>query len=99
MFDSYAPDEFSDDETYATEFDPRTRPASQAVVDAVAEYRGVGTTDLDLLHEAVHPDGLDRLFRPKHDGTSRGGGRVGFEYADCRVVVESAGTIRVRPLD
>lgn len=99
MSDSYAPGQSSDDETHTTEFDPRARPASQAVVDAVAQYRGVGTTDLDLLHESVHPDGLDRLFRPKHNGTPRSDGRVAFEYADCHVVVESAGAVRVRPLD
>lgn len=89
----------NDDETYTAEFDLRNRSAAQEVVSAVAEVKGVETDDLELIHEVVRPECLDRLFRPRPDGTPRRGGRVAFEYADCDVVVESGGVIRVRPRD
>ncbi|MFC4553200.1 MULTISPECIES: HalOD1 output domain-containing protein [Halorussus] len=89
----------ANDETYTAEFDLRNRSAAQEVVSAVAEVKGVETDDLELIHEVVRPECLDRLFRPRPDGTPRRGGRVAFEYADCDIVVESGGVIRIRPRD
>jgi hypothetical protein len=66
---------------------------SQAVVEAVADHRGVAVEELrDPLYDVVDPDALDDLFR---DGT----GRVAFEYLGYDVTVRHDGTVDVFPAE
>jgi len=64
-------------------------PLSTAVVQAVAEAKGVDQTEVETpLAEVIDPEALDSLFR---DGT----GRVSFRYLGCSVSVEHNGTVEV----
>lgn len=65
---------------------------SRAVVEALAEQEGVEPRALDPpLYEVVNPDALDTLF-----WTDEGApGAVTFMYNGYRVVVDSAGTVRL----
>lgn len=73
---------------------------SQAVVEAVADAEGISPMELqppeyDALHAAVDPTALDELFAPRHDGASRRGGVVTFEYCGYRVTVDASGEVSI----
>ncbi|WP_436930356.1 HalOD1 output domain-containing protein [Halosimplex halobium] len=75
------------------------RPAgtdlSIAVVEAVAEAKGVAPTEMEeTLYDAVDPDALDRLFTDRETGELAG--RVVFELDAHEVTVQSNGDILVR---
>lgn len=59
--------------------------SSTAVVEAVASAKGVDEVDLPPLNDAVDPDALNALFKPRDDPE----GLVTFTYADCEVTVFS----------
>ena len=73
--------------TVTRAFDSAESP-STVVVQAVVEALDRDAHEVTPLHRSVDPDALDSLFATKHDGTPRTGGRVGFDHADCRVVVD-----------
>ncbi|WP_167837337.1 HalOD1 output domain-containing protein [Halosimplex halophilum] len=75
------------------------RPAgtdlSIAVVEAVAEAKGVAPTEMEeTLYDAVDPDALDRLFTDRETGELAG--RVVFELEAHEVTVQSNGDVLVR---
>ncbi|SDR34117.1 HalOD1 output domain-containing protein [Natronobacterium texcoconense] len=71
---------------------------STTVVHALADCMGVDPTDGRIsLYDAVDPDALDKLFRPRHDGTPRSSGHVSFVVADHQVTVYSDGEILIEP--
>lgn len=73
---------------------------THAVVEAVAEVRGVDPVGLEpRLYQAVDPDALNRLFARRADGTPREGGRVEFVLAACQVCVEADGSVDVTALE
>jgi len=81
----------------ATDRDDGTR-LSIAVVEAVAEARGVEPVEMEeTLYEAVDPDALDRLFGDRTDGEFAG--RVVFELGVHEVTVESNGDVLVRQVE
>lgn len=62
-------------------------PASEAVVERVAEAEDVDPLDLDPLYEAIDPDALDTLCGgPRRD--ARPSARIVFEYHGYTVVVD-----------
>lgn len=69
----------------------------ESVVDALAEASDLPAEQLrGRLYETVDADALDRLFRPKHDGTPRYGAAVSFSVAGHDVTLAADGTITVR---
>ncbi|THE65408.1 hypothetical protein D8Y22_09530 [Salinadaptatus halalkaliphilus] len=71
---------------------------STTVVHALADCLGVDPTEGRLsLYDAVDPDALDALFRHRHDGTPRSGGRLSFVVDDHHVTVTGDGEILVEP--
>lgn len=71
---------------------------SETIVHALAECMGVDVTDCDFsLYDSVDPDALDRLFRPRRDGTVRTGGTVSFPVQGHRVTVYGDGEILIEP--
>lgn len=72
---------------------------TEAVVLAVADARGCDPVELPPLNDALDPDSLNDLFADKAGGRPRRGGRLAFEYADCRVVVLGGEKIRVETND
>lgn len=69
---------------------------SVTVVHAVLEATGKDPTEVNL-NAVIQPDALNRIFSPKHDGTSRDGGTIEFDVAGCHVTVDGDGEIRVDP--
>lgn len=68
------------------------------VVEAVAEATGIDPLKLDTrLYDVVDPDGLEKLFGKRPDGTIRTGGELTFRLAECEVVVYSEGRVVVDP--
>ncbi len=70
-----------------------------AVVAAVADVRGVETTDVAPLHDSVDPDALNGLFestaQPSREGT------VAFDHDGCRIELSHGdlATVEVTPLE
>lgn len=65
------------------------------IVDGLSEVRDVPPTEIvPRMNESVDPDALERIFRPLPDG-SRRRGSVTFYLLDCRVTVDSHGTVRI----
>lgn len=65
---------------------------------AISNVTGADVTDTGFtLNDFVDPDALDRLFRPKADGTPRGSGHVCFEVWGHEVTVYSSGSIVIAP--
>lgn len=62
---------------------------SQVVVGAMAEALDAETHEVSPLYESVDPEALDDLFRVRHDGTLRNGGRIAFDHGECEIVVEA----------
>jgi hypothetical protein len=67
-------------------------PASERVVQAVAEETGTDPVDLPPLYDVIDPDALDAVFASGRDGTdsTRGDSReLRFTYADREISVRS----------
>lgn len=77
------------------DFDDPAAELTVTVVDAVSEAAGVSPTEVvPCVNDHVDPDALDRLFRPRPDGTPRQG-RLTIELMGCRVDIVSDGTVLV----
>jgi len=71
---------------------------STTVVHALADCMGLDPTDGRVsLYDAIDPDALDAIFRPKYDGTPRTGGHISFVVEDHYVTVTADGEITVEP--
>src|SRR6056297_3597792 len=71
-------------------------PVSVAVVEAIAEDRGIDPLDVEPLWNAVDSEALDRLFA--NSATTDGGQlSVSFRFDDRLVTVDGDGTITTRP--
>lgn len=77
------------------DFEDPTAEVTVSIVDGVASAVGVSPTEVvPQVNDEVDPDALDRLLRPKPDGTPRSG-VVSFELLGCAVVVDGGGTIKI----
>ncbi|HMB49785.1 HalOD1 output domain-containing protein [Natronoarchaeum rubrum] len=72
----------------------RTSGASDAVIQAVAEAKGVDPLELDPLYDRIDLDAVDRLFA----SADVPAGRLSFEVAGCRVRVRADGQVSATPL-
>ena len=79
-----------DDWTVKQSYDS-TVPASQAVVEAVADATGGDEMSLEPLQLTIDADALNEVFRGDTADVS-----VSFTYVGCRVHVDP-GTVVVRP--
>ncbi|MXV61694.1 hypothetical protein GS429_06370 [Natronorubrum sp. JWXQ-INN-674] len=71
---------------------------STTVAHALADCLGTDVTDSRIsLYDAVDPDALDQLFRPRHDGRPRSGGSLSFAIHEHYVTVKSDGEILIEP--
>ena len=83
-------------DTYRTAHDfSADVPLGTTVILAVEEVTDGG----DVLYDAVDPDALDDIFRPRSGAPSCRGGYVEFTISDHRVTVHSEGTIEITPSD
>lgn len=69
---------------------------STAIVDAVAEVKGVSPLDIrQPLYEVIDLDALESLFRD--DASVRN--HVYFTFNDCEVTVTAGGKVTVEPVE
>jgi len=69
--------------------------ASEAVIQAVAEAKGIDPLELDPLYGRIDLDAVDRLFA----STDVPAGRLTFEVAGCRVRVRADGQVSATLLE
>lgn len=84
---------------YRTYHDPAgSATLSTTVIHALADCAEIDVTDCRLsLYDAVDPDALDRLFRPRYDGAPRTGGTLSFVANEHYVTVYADGEIVIEP--
>ncbi|ELZ18216.1 hypothetical protein NP511_12265 [Natrinema thermotolerans] len=71
---------------------------STTVIHALADCMGVDVTDGRVaLYDTVDPAALDRLFRPRHNGSPRTGGALSFVVDGYHVTVRGDGEILIEP--
>ncbi|KZN24599.1 hypothetical protein A4G99_09560 [Haladaptatus sp. R4] len=69
---------------------------STAVVNAIADHEDASPDEIGpRLYDAVDPDALDSLFRPRVDGQVRIGGKAVFSYRGYEITYESDGMIHI----
>ena len=71
------------------------RSIAEQIIRVVTESDDRSREDLEPLYEAIDPDALSALFAPRADGSSRGGGKVSFEYAGYWVTVSSKDAVEI----
>lgn len=69
--------------------------ASEAVIQAIAEAKGVDPLELDPLYDRIDLDAVDRLFA----SADVPAGRLTFDVAGCRVRVRADGQVSATPLE
>jgi hypothetical protein len=76
--------------------DSPNKPASQRIIDKVAEAKDVDPLDLDPLFTAVDPEALDSLFLPqlKDGGVADASAEITFEYHGYQIRVTATGCVR-----
>lgn len=73
-----------------------TTPPSTAVIEAVADYKGVEPMNLEpALFDVIDPDSLDALIGTGESVHAPSDLSVHFTYNECRVDVSSDGTVEV----
>lgn len=87
----------SDSDGYRIDHDPADDvELGTAVTRAVAAAYDVPPEDVEeRLYDTVDPDGLERIFAPKQDGSLRRGSCVVLALDDCEVTIWSEGTVTV----
>jgi hypothetical protein len=88
--------ETSRDASHVTTFDPADERPSEALVAAVAAFRGSDPAELSPLYGVVEPDALDSLVEHANRVDAAGSHRVWFTYEGFDVGVRSDGRIRLR---
>ena len=69
---------------------------STAVVNAIANHENASPDDIGpRLYDAIDPDALDSLFRPRVDGQERDGGTAVFSYRGYEITYESDGVVHI----
>lgn len=81
--------------------DPREgRRISEVVVEAVADAKGVSTTDLRTpLYAVVDPDALDDLVVSMNCWSGESAGHVTFSYSGYEVTVSADGDVSLAESD
>lgn len=86
------------DGVYYASHDPETDGLTTTVALAVADVAGTSPTELIAdITTYVDPDGLNRVFRTRADGTRRTGSHVLIDIDGYRVRIDSSGEIAVTP--
>ena len=81
-------------EEYQYEADTDDSPLA-AVTEAVADATDVSPYDLPPIYEFIDPDTINSLVLHHENGKHDGVTLLSFTFAECTVVVEATGYIRV----
>lgn len=75
-----------------------TATITTTIVHALASIAETDVSQGEFsLYDSIDPDALDRLFRPKADGTERAGGHVAFAALEHEVFVYANGDVIIYP--
>jgi len=75
-----------------------TAEFTTTIVHAISDVTGVDPSDAGIrLYDHVDPDALNRLFKPKSDGSPRLDCTLTFSVWGCWVSIHSSGRITVVP--
>jgi hypothetical protein len=75
-----------------------TAELTTTLAHAISDVTGIDVTDTGFtLNDYVDPDAMDKLFRPKPDGTPRTNGSLNLTILGCQVVIHSNGQIVITP--
>lgn len=75
-----------------------TAELTTTLAHAISDVTGIDVTDTGFtLNDYVDPDAMDKLFRPKPDGTPRTNGSLNLNVLGCQVVIHSNGQIVITP--
>ncbi|AGB39211.1 HalOD1 output domain-containing protein [Natronococcus occultus] len=78
--------------------DDDTATLTATIVHALAEIADTDVSQGEFsLYDSIDPDALDRIFRPKADGTERTGGHIAFTALEHEVYVYADGEIIIYP--
>lgn len=72
---------------------------SMAVVQAVSTVEEEKIQCLPPLANVVDTDALDALFRSRHNGTERTGGRLSFVYNNCLLTIDNGEYLTLTQLE
>ena len=81
-------------DTGAADWSRESGRASDAVIRAIAEARGVDPLELEPIQEHIDLDAVDRLF-----ASAGSDGRLIVDVAGCRVRLQSDGEVTATVLD
>jgi hypothetical protein len=75
-----------------------TATVTTTIVHALASIADTDVSQGEFsLYDSIDPDALDRIFRPKADGTERIGGHVAFTALEHEVYVYANGDVIIYP--
>jgi predicted 2-oxoglutarate/Fe(II)-dependent dioxygenase YbiX len=75
-----------------------TATLTTTIVHALASIADTDVSQGEFsLYDSIDPDALDRIFRPKADGTERTGGHLAFTALEHEVYVYANGDIVIYP--
>jgi hypothetical protein len=78
--------------------DDDTATLTATIVHALASIADTDVSQGEFsLYDSIDPDALDRIFRPKADGTERTGGHIAFTALEHEVYVYANGDIVIYP--
>jgi len=89
----------SSEQPYVVDHDfDGTAEFTTTIIHAISDVTGVDPTDAGLrLYDHVDPDALNRLFKPRSDGSKRFNCTLTFTVWGCWVSIHSSGRITVVP--
>ncbi|MFU8867651.1 HalOD1 output domain-containing protein [Natronococcus sp.] len=91
-------DEQGDDRYVFHYDDDDTATLTATIVHALASIADTDVSQGEFsLYDSIDPDALDRIFRPKADGTERTGGHIAFTALEHEVYVYADGEIVIYP--
>jgi hypothetical protein len=77
------------------EYGSETEGLTVVIIDAIADAMGVSPTEVaPRISDSVDPDAMERVLRPRPDGTERSG-RLTFYLCRFRVTIDSDGTVTI----
>ncbi len=75
-----------------------TAELTTTLAHAISDVTGIDVTDTGFtLNDYVDPDAMDKLFKPKPDGTPRTNGSLNLTILGCQVAIHSNGQIVISP--
>lgn len=77
----------------------KNESVSTAVIRAVSAVNGRKPGFLRPLADVIGPDALDALFDPRSNDVHQTGGRLTFNYSNCRITIDNGRVLTIEPFE